>query len=153
VPRSPAAPGRERRNFSLHPYLGYQIQGLWKQRDDARAYWKGAEAAANFDVLLFGGSVANGFASTCDAQFFPLLEKSPLLAGRKLVLHWRSCPGHKQPQHALNLQWALSLGDEPDLVLLLDGFNELAVAAQNAEYGVHPLFPMWTDMEAALSSP
>ena len=144
---------REKSAMSLQPYEGYHLAGFWKLADNNEKYWSSPEAAVNYDVMLLGGSVAAAFGNWCGPVFFPLLAADPRLAGRRIVLHWRACPGHKQPQHATNLQWALTLGDQPDLVLLLDGFNELAIAAQNAENNVNPLFPSWWEMQAALESP
>ncbi|HUR28691.1 MAG TPA: hypothetical protein VM509_10925, partial [Planctomycetota bacterium] len=152
VPVESGSEGNEH-GMTLHPYLGYELRNVADKRDDVRAYWQSPEAAANFDVLVLGGSVAAGFILHWKEEFLPLLLEDARFDERKILVHWRTCAGHKQPQHALNLQWAFSLGDQPDLVLLIDGFNELAVAAQNADAGVHPLFPMWTEMEAGLTGP
>ena len=154
APASPEKqPGEERdaHGMALHPYLGFQLEHFLARRDAPSGYWESAEAERNFDVLLLGGSVAAGAIEHWKSIFAPRFAADPRFTERPVRLTWRTCPGHKQPQHALNLQWALSIGDRPDLVLLVDGFNELAVAAQNAQSGVHPLYPMWTEMDAGLS--
>ena len=153
VPADPAQVRPNEHGMALHPYVGYQIERFLEARDNGRDYWTSPEAAADYDVLVLGGSVAVGLIGTWREQMLPLLQADPRFKARNLRVHWRTCAGHKQPQHANNLQWALSLGDRPDLVILLDGFNELAVAAENATYGVHPLYPMWTEMQAGLSGP
>ncbi len=137
----------------LHPYEGFQTPRMWKRLDSSEAYFNSPAGRKNFDIFLIGGSVAAGFGNWTAKTLAPLLETDPRLAGRTVIVHNRACPGHKQPQLATNLEWAFSLGLEPDAVLLIDGFNELAVAANNAEYGVHPLFPAWLQMQTALTSP
>lgn len=140
-------------SISLHPYEGFQAPRMWKREDNSEAYFSSPAGRKNFDILLIGGSVAAGFGNCTAKTLVPLLEADPRLAGRTVIVHNRACPAHKQPQHATNLEWAFSLGLEPDAVLLIDGFNELAVAANNAENGVHPLFPAWLQMETILASP
>ncbi len=140
-------------SISLHPYEGYQAPRMWRRLDNSQAYFNGRAGRKNFDILLMGGSVAAGFGNWTAKTLAPLLEADPRLAGRTVVVHNRACPGHKQPQLATDLEWAFSLGLEPDAVLLIDGFNELAVAANNAECGVHPLFPAWLQMQTALTTP
>lgn len=140
-------------SISLHPYEGFQATKTWRRQDNSEAYFSSPEGRKNFDILLLGGSVAAGFGNWTAKTLVPLLEADPRLAGRTVVVHNRACPGHKQPQLATNLEFAFSLGLEPDAVLLIDGFNELAVTANNAENGVHPLFPAWLQMQTALTSP
>ncbi len=139
--------------MSLHPYEGYQSSQAWTVSDHPEAYYTSQESRETYDILLFGGSVAADFSNRTGSVLVPLLEADPKLAGRKVRIHNRACPGHKQPQHTMNLAWAISLGIRPDAVLLLDGFNDVAVAAENALYNVHPLFPSWWQMQSALSSP
>lgn len=139
--------------ISLHPYQGFQVKAAWRHADTAAEYFDTQAGRDNFDIILLGGSVAAGFGRWASSSLVPALAADPRLAGRKVIVHNRACPGHKQPQQTTNLEWALSLGLRPDAVLLLDGFNEIAVAANNALYGVHPLFPAWLQMQTALDSP
>jgi hypothetical protein len=138
--------------MAVHPYQGYQVGLYTRTSDELAHYFATPEAKANFDVLLLGGSVAAEFSNWAPVDFLPELERDPRLAGREVRLHTAACPGHKQPQHALTLQWLLSQGWKPDAVLLLDGYNELAVSAENAGAGVNPLFPYWIEMQIRLGS-
>ena len=47
--------------------------------------------------------------------------------------------GWKQPQQLLALSWILALGGELDVLINVDGFNEVALdGVENAERGVFP---------------
>jgi hypothetical protein len=138
--------------MAIHPYQGYQIAWYTRSGQDTVRYFASPEAEANFDIVLIGGSVAAEFGNWSGQYLIPALAQDPRLAGRQIRLHNVACPGHKQPQHAMTLQWLLSLGWKPDAVLLLDGFNELAVSAENVKTGVNPLFPYWIEMQMRLGT-
>ena len=138
--------------MAIHPYQGYQITGHTKGAADLARYFASDEARETFDIVLIGGSVAAEFANWAPQYLLPQLQQDPRLAGRKVRLHGIACPGHKQPQHCMTLEWILSLGWKPDAVVLLDGFNELAVGAENAKAGVNPLFPYWIEAQMRLGS-
>lgn len=141
--------------LQFHPYLGYV------GRPGAKP-WENVEATNNafgllslaghpypyerqpgdFVVVVLGGSVADIFANTMEAELqSALAEQDPRFADRRLVLLSLATGGYKQPQQLFMLEYMLLQGMEPDLVLNLDGFNELALATQNAERGIDPLFP------------
>jgi len=138
--------------MAVHPYQGYQIAQQTRRGQENARYFASPEAQSNFDIVLIGGSVAAMFGNMAGKLLFPTLEKDPRLAGRPIRLHSVACPGHKQPQHTMTLQWLLSQGWRPDAVILLDGFNELAVSADNAKVGVNPLFPYWIEMQMRLGT-
>lgn len=138
--------------MAIHPYLGYQIAWNIRTGQDTVRYFASPAAEANYDIVLLGGSVAAEFGNWAQQYLIPTLAADPHLAGRTIRLHNAACPGHKQPQHALTLEWLLGLGWKPDAVILLDGYNELAVSAENAKAGVHPLFPYWIEMQMRLGS-
>jgi hypothetical protein len=48
---------------------------------------------------------------------------------------------YKQPQQLTRLIWLFVQGYRPDLVVNIDGFNEVALAAENAQQGINPLYP------------
>jgi hypothetical protein len=50
---------------------------------------------------------------------------------------------YKQPQQLNRLTWLLSLGYVPELVLNIDGFNEVALGYENARSGTHPSYPSY----------
>jgi hypothetical protein len=136
----------------IHPYQGYNLADYTLSGQSHRSYFATPEADSCFDLVLIGGSVAAEFGNYSSKFLVPVLQSDPRLAGRKVRLHNVACQGHKQPQHTLTLHWLLSQGWKPDGVLLLDGFNELAVAAENASAGISPLFPYWIEMQLRLGS-
>ncbi|HKX46664.1 MAG TPA: hypothetical protein VJP77_08165, partial [Planctomycetota bacterium] len=128
----------------LHPYLGY----LTQQSFEAHELWLEAYPRLRSEgravVAILGGSVAAIFSSTGAPRWLEELREDPRIAALHPVVLSFAEGGHKQPQavHALSL--ALSLGIVPDVVLLIDGYNETAVAYDSAERGAHPAFPSFT---------
>jgi hypothetical protein len=97
------------------------------------------------DVVIgvFGGSVATGLALA--------LQRSPELAQafatrpewsnrRVRVLNF-AMPGYKQPQQALALTYFVALGQRFDLIVNIDGFNEIVTSHRNWAAGVEPTYP------------
>jgi hypothetical protein len=125
----------------VHPYWGYEPAAGLRQLAADLSWFAGGDGAHSFDVLVLGGSVAAIFAE----QGYPVLARS--LASRagdslgpaRLMCYARG--GFKAPQQATVLATLLACGVEPDLVIVIDGFNEVAIAAQNSASGAHPLYP------------
>jgi hypothetical protein len=93
-------------------------------------------------VAVLGGSVAEIFANSAQEMLQRFLaELDPAFAQRRVVLLSLATGGFKQPQQLFALQYALLLDFEIDLVLNLDGFNDLVFAVENASDGIHPVFP------------
>ena len=90
-------------------------------------------------VLVTGGSVARWFA----LQGGPRLEErlSAALDGREVRVLNAATGGYKQPQQALAVAYVFSLGATVDLVLNLDGFNELVFTDENVRGGVAAVYP------------
>lgn len=139
--------------FMLHPYLGMVLNpehpGPLPGFDRINEYgFCGAPPAVHkrapdkLIIAILGGSVA----SMLTAQTATILEKqlqaAPRYAGKKIILVNLAIPGHKQPQQILALNYALALGNEFDLIINLDGFNEVALYPHDGlAQGAHPLFP------------
>jgi hypothetical protein len=83
------------------------------------------------------------------------LAALPALAGRRVRVTSLANLGWKQPQQLLVLAYALSKGASFDLVVNLDGFNELALpASENLPADVHPAYPRsWQLLAATAPSP
>ncbi len=115
----------------LHPFLG------WSARGDASAL---RHAPGDFAVAVLGGSVAGTLVQTARDELTRRLgELRPGLGRVRWIQLGRG--GYKQPQQAIFLLELLLLGTPIDLVLNLDGYNDIALGAENAQSGVHPLFP------------
>lgn len=138
--------------YSFHPYLGYTGHpGAFPWKDTGTPFnaygmlstakhpYPNPQNADEFVIAVTGGSVAEIFANAGEA---PLREAmSGLGMTRRIVLVNLATGGYKQPQQLFHLQYALLAGFHFDAVLNLDGFNDLALAAHNAQHGIHPLFP------------
>jgi hypothetical protein len=119
------------------PFFGWDVP--WgPDRLAGIAADSGAEA---FDVWIVGGSVAASFFRDGSDTLAERLGADPGRAGLPVAVHGLARAAYKQPQQLNLVTFTLGLGGRPDLVINLDGFNELALGAQNAEDGVHPLYP------------
>jgi hypothetical protein len=165
--------GRERAGLgfqdpamSLHPYLGYVYtppkpggdgppKGISISEDgfldDRPAIRKRAEGHVVIGIL--GGSVAGQLGSFHLKYLQEALGELEGFRGKQLDFVRLGMPGYHQPQQVIQVASILAQGGEFDVVLNLDGFNEVAVpAALNAPQGAHPLFPMNWSM-VALDAP
>ncbi|MCG8588886.1 MAG: hypothetical protein MJE66_06305 [Proteobacteria bacterium] len=92
-------------------------------------------------IAVLGGSVADIFANTSETFLGDALRALDPAFDREVVLISLAVGGYKQPQQLIQLQYALLLGFDFDLVLNLDGFNDIALAGHNAVAGSHPIYP------------
>jgi hypothetical protein len=130
-----------------HPFVAFETE---REEQTFRAELAALTADpaaldARFTVLVIGGSVSKYFADPVNGGLEPLRERlasDPRSAGRELLFLNHGRDAFKQPQQLFWFLWVLSLGLEPDLLINLDGFNETAITALNAEQGAHPLYPM-----------
>ena len=88
-----------------------------------------------FLVGIFGGSVARAFCDRGTPRLVAALRRHPALAGREIIRLCFSHEGYKQPQQLIVLAYFLSLGQQFDLVVNIDGFNEVALGSRNDERG------------------
>ena len=84
-------------------------------------------------IGLFGGSVGLWFCQLGAPRLEERLEQSSVFRGRDVVPLCFSHEGYKQPQEALVLAYFLSLGQSLDMVVNIDGFNDVALASLNNE--------------------
>ena len=64
--------------------------------------------------------------------------------------------GYKEPQQVNALVLLFALGFEPDVVIDIDGFNEVALGNNNQSLGFHPAFPSashWSHLAACHAPP
>ena len=88
-----------------------------------------------FLVGIFGGSVAQAFCDRGTRRLIAALQRDADLAAREIVPLCFSHEGYKQPQQLIVLAYFLSLGQQYDLVINIDGFNEVALGTRNHERG------------------
>jgi len=124
----------------LHPYLGVEYKSGSRWTISAEEFSKRSEA--EYTVLILGGSVSAIFASGRGAQHLrELLRADPRFAGRTVRCINQGRGGYKQPQQLMLLGYLFARGIRPDLVLEIDGFNEVALGNDNATRRLHPLYP------------
>ncbi len=141
----------------LHPYLGFVLDpalnspaltanhggvpisdfGLIDHASPVRA-------ASEDEVIvgMFGGSFAYFFSVHGLDEALEQLARLPEYRGKKMTVVRLALGGYKQPQQLIGLSYLLALGAHFDVLINLDGFNEVALTAgQNVSSGVFPPFP------------
>jgi hypothetical protein len=142
------------RRYQLHPYTGFHLEGNEELVESALDFLASDEGSAAFTIVLLGGSVATIFASEemqAHEQVEERLEAGGRFGARVEVLPF-ACPAHKQPQQLEMLAYLLSLGARPDMVLALDGYNEVFVGPANLVDGLplgYPSYSYWVHLAGA----
>jgi hypothetical protein len=148
----------------LHPYLGFvyspaQDDGAfraaygmgisrWGFLDDKDPIQKGA--SNRLIVGIFGGSVAWYLSSESAAALVRGLRASPAFRDKEIVIVRAALFGYKQPQQLLALTYLLSMGAHFDIVINLDGFNEVVLPiTENLPKHVFPFYPRTWFIRAA----
>ena len=155
-----AAGGAAPRIQALHPYLGFVLangrlppgEGAVGRLDNygfVAGHLRFEPSADVVVVGLLGGSVAKRFGEGAGGrELAALLARAPRFAGREVELVNVALPGYKEPQQLLALSYLLALGAHFDIVVNLDGFNEVALSGENVGRGVFPFFPRFWDLQA-----
>ncbi len=137
----------------IHPYIGYVIDS---QNEECSDYgycdWRVVGAKHSpvtpksddvFVVGIFGGSFAGGVSAGHERGYLEQeLRKIPRLKDKEIVIHTISLGGYKQPQQLMALNYFLMLDAQFDLVINIDGFNEVALPPfENLSKQVFPSYP------------
>jgi hypothetical protein len=129
----------------FHPYFGYVMKQGAFPRPDVNLKVNNYGFYSRYDypfikknsnqyiIGMFGGSVANDFAVNdyIYTEFTRRLKKSPFFANKDIILLNFGNGGYKQPQQLLILNYFLAINQQLDMVINLDGFNEIALANVN----------------------
>lgn len=140
----------------IHPYLGFSYNPQWPGKLELEAVineWGFTDPAGRSPVRrrgpgkvvigVLGASVASIFAHHGADELTRLLQQSPQFSGKQIEIVSLSVGGFKQPQQLMALNYALALGAEFDIVLNIDGLNDIAWYKQdNAEAHVCTLYPL-----------
>jgi len=94
-------------------------------------------------VAVMGGSVARDFAmhSRRYGSFARALQQDPRYRNKKITVVNFAIGGYRQPQQLMILNYFLMLGQKFDIVINLDGFNEVYHGMLNHKNGVDFTFP------------
>jgi hypothetical protein len=144
----------------LHPYIGYVADpgnnGQFWATSPLGFIFNGtsseiARKAPNRVVIaVFGGSVASG-------EFLilkQLIAEHQVPFGSKVDLLNFSYGGYKQPQQLMALSYLLALGANFDIVINLDGFNDVVLPySDNIPSRLSPFYPHdWNKRTAVLTA-
>ena len=133
----------------IHPYLGYVLDptaqsGISDHGFPTEESFTPAAAKNHQKIVIgiFGGSFAIGTSHLARSVLLEQIQQVPRFRDREYVVHTLALPGYKQPQQLITLSYFLSLGAHFDIVINLDGFNEVALpASENIPKQVFPFFP------------
>ncbi len=135
----------------LHPYLGFVSLPLPGRN---RFGLPGAEplrpaSPDTVDVVLMGGSVAMGLHTFGEETLLRGLQRVPAYRGKGFRVTVLALGGYKQPQPLMALNWLMAQGAPVDLVLALDGFNDIVLpVCDNLPFGILPSYPRHWNMYA-----
>ena len=104
-----------------------------------------------FLVGIFGGSVGMWFCQVGAPRLVENLKLHTFFRNKEIVPLCFAYSGYKQPQHALVLAYFLSIGQALDLVVNIDGFNEVALASVNHDRGVDISMPSVRHVEGLIN--
>lgn len=137
--------------IATHPYLGYVFNPHSSEFEGKRVSKYGfmnstdalpKRSPEKLMVGIFGGSVAYYLGARAESLLKRELAQIPRFKGKEVVLFNAALGGYKEPQQLFALTYLLTLGAEFDLVINLDGFNEVALDnAENRNQKVASIYP------------
>ena len=129
-----------------HPYFGYTSS------------WFGSDLnamppAKRNDIIvigLLGGSVARGVTPSFRKAVYRYFRENGI--EREPVVRGLAFGGMKQPQQLMIVAYMLTLGGEFDIIVNLDGFNEIEAPHANNKKKLFPFFPALWDLMASVTT-
>jgi hypothetical protein len=142
----------------LHPYFGFVYD---KHATRRLQFSRVNYSANNFGILspydypvkktngdqfiigIFGGSVGMyfGFYELENHVLANALKRLPYFQNKQIIVLPFAMGAFKQPQQLLALSYFLSIGQEFDMVINIDGFNETALSYVNNRSGIELSMP------------
>jgi hypothetical protein len=145
----------------IHPFLGFVLDPDGKPESISPQGFSRVQREPPpgdqplFTVGLFGGSMAMLLCHEGWDVLAHELSRLPQARGKRLWIECYALGGYKQPQSLLALEYALARGERFDLVLTLDGFNDVALPmAENLGARVNPFYPRsWNVLSSTVLAP
>ena len=131
-------------NHILHPYLGFVNV---PNDNHNRFCFPGIDpitkkSLRSVNICLMGGSVAMSIYGELKKQLIQDLAKASYFKDKEIELVLFALGGFKQPQQLIALNYFMSLGAQYDIVINLDGFNEIVLPySDNLPFNVFPSYP------------
>ena len=126
----------------VHPYMGY----VYDPRVETSTPYGISDVSPvqkrspdKVIIGIFGGSFADDIAYSATEALGTLLK--PRFPGKEFVFVKATIGGYKQPQQLMALNYFSAIGGEFDIVINLDGFNEIALPALENMPNTNPFFP------------
>ena len=130
-----------KRSYRLHPFVGYVVEEGGRSLQASNVDGLHVTEFGYLDVEpplhrrssdslivgVVGGSVANLFTNGGHRVLGEKLEAHPRYRGRRVIFVRLAMGSYKQPQQLLTLAYIMSLGGEFDIVVNIDGFNEISL--------------------------
>lgn len=142
----------------LHPYLGFSQNPNANFQANGLGFFgplpNNEKNENQFNIYITGGSVAKQtFASNRILK--EELKKHPFFNGKKIQVLCLAMGGYKQPQQLLALNYLLFLDAPIDMVINLDGFNEIALPyTEGRRQATYPFYPRnWANFAQSYSNP
>lgn len=108
----------------------------------------------SFHVLVMGGSMAHQVTCLSIKALRDALTMLPAMADRRLRIFAMTAGAFKQPQQLMALAYYHALGGKADLVINLDGYNEVTEHASRKKHSPHPIYPSdWRINFTSLNTP
>lgn len=136
-------------NLRFHPYFGFFSYP--ELGNNHNFYFSGDYPYARrhdneYIVGVFGGSVAVNFVFEGNdlegkTRLIEDLKQHPFFRDKEITILPFCVGGYKQPQQLLVLNYYLAIGQELDMVINIDGFNEVALSNANNERGIDIAMP------------
>lgn len=131
---------------ALHPYLGYSLNPTQNSRPvNDFGFWGDApnfeHMPGQFNIYITGGSVASQTYKGRES-LIAALEQAPFFQDKEIRVFNLAMGGYKQPQQLIALNYVLFLGAHIDMVINIDGFNEIALPyTGNRPQAIYPFYP------------
>jgi len=148
-PQDPQDQPRTKAYRLIHPYLGF----VHEPDNSYNSFgFPGPEPLSTdrkdtIAVCLTGGSVAKLLYQISGDYLARKLEETGAFGNRKIKLFSVALGGFKQPQQLLALNYLSTLGAHFDIVINLDGFNEIVLPySDNLQLNIHASYPRHWDL-------
>lgn len=147
----------------IHPYIGFVLDPTTKIRnitvDPIQELPEGLCAINPFGfvgdpafptkspekviILIVGGSVSNQFNCNAGTQLITKIKKSSFYSNKEFSIIGLGVGAHHQPQQLMAVNYYLSQGGEYDILINIDGFNEIFVPFVMSQNKMHPSYPLF----------
>jgi len=141
----------------LHPYFGFSLDAKQEvlncELEDKSQCFQRIKVDTDFQLVkrssklavvgILGGSFADGTARGGGRGYFKkVIGNLPMFRNREVVIYNLARGAYKQPQQLMQLSYFLTMGAEFDVVINLDGFNEMTATYYGwRDADLHPAFP------------